>query len=114
MRLRLMLGIGATLPAAGKVSAQINAEYRVPAAFLFNRAKFFELPPDTPVWPWRSHHTRSGCRAENPARPAAWPSPDPGPGRRRNLPHPFYQGLGERAHSHHPVRGARTWRAGHR
>lgn len=41
-----MLGIGATLPAAGKVSAQINAEYRVPAAFLFNRAKFFELPPD--------------------------------------------------------------------
>ncbi len=46
MRLRLMLGICATLPAAGKVSAPINAAYRVQAAFLFNWAKFFEWPPD--------------------------------------------------------------------
>ncbi|MGB6944958.1 MAG: YfiR family protein [Bryobacteraceae bacterium] len=49
MRLRLMLGIGATLRAAGRVSAQINAGYRVQAALLYNSAKFFEWPPD--AWP---------------------------------------------------------------
>ncbi len=33
MRFRLILGIGTTLPAAGKVSAQINAAYRVNILF---------------------------------------------------------------------------------
>lgn len=46
MRLRLMLGIGATLRAAGKVSAQINAEDRVKAASLHKCAKFFAWRPD--------------------------------------------------------------------
>jgi hypothetical protein len=46
MRLRLILGIGLTLLAAGKVSAQINVEYRVKAAFRSNFGKFVERPAD--------------------------------------------------------------------
>ena len=46
MRLRLMLGIGATLRATGKVSAQINAEDRVKAASLHKCAKFLSWRPD--------------------------------------------------------------------
>jgi hypothetical protein len=46
MGLRLILGIGVTVLATGTVSAQINAEYRVKAAFLYNLAKFVEWPPD--------------------------------------------------------------------
>jgi hypothetical protein len=42
MRLGSILGIGVTVLAAVTVSAQINAEYRVKAAFLYNVVKFVE------------------------------------------------------------------------
>src|ERR1700677_3746259 len=46
MRLGSILGIGVTVLAAVTVSAQINAEYRVKTAFLYNVVKFIEWPPD--------------------------------------------------------------------
>jgi hypothetical protein len=46
MHLRSIFAIGLTLLTAGTVSAQINDEYRVKAAFLYNFAKFVEWPHD--------------------------------------------------------------------
>jgi hypothetical protein len=62
MRFRLILGIGTTLPAAGKVSAQINAAYRVKAAFLYKCAKFLEWPPDV----WTGPHCSRQIQAPGP------------------------------------------------
>jgi hypothetical protein len=63
MRFRLILGIGTTLPAAGKVSAQINAAYRVKAALPYICDKFFEWPPDACTGP----HCRRQIQAPGPA-----------------------------------------------
>ncbi len=43
MGLRLILGTGMTVLSTGAVSAQISAEYRIQAAFLYNFAKFVEV-----------------------------------------------------------------------